>query len=196
MTKIQTLIPVGPSYIDYGYLVEDARITDSEFKIMVPKLMPKVQSGDVKLDDKIFINDDTCKPAVSPISLSGCIVAKSLADHRTEHYGDNMCGDTGTAKGKLKIEWTAGETDKGGPGPHTHPVAGMTYEGNFEFNIEEYSLDHPYYTNLNQVIMKKGTEVIVIFVGNSLDQCYLLNLPQCVVGNAKPHTRGGLYVHK
>ncbi|MGL6099433.1 MAG: hypothetical protein ACRC0G_07395 [Fusobacteriaceae bacterium] len=196
MTKIQTLIPVGPSYIDYGYLVEDARITDSEFKIMVPKLMPKMESGETKLDSKIFINDDACKPKVSPIKLDGCIIARSLADHRTEHYGDNMCGDTGTAKGKLKIGWSSGETQKAGPGPHEHSVADKTFEGSFELSISEYSLDHPHYTNLNQTVMKKGTEVIVIFVGNSLDQCYLLNLPQCVVGDSKPHTRGGLYAHK
>ncbi|MGL5711933.1 MAG: hypothetical protein ACRCXX_11190 [Cetobacterium sp.] len=196
MTNIQTLVPTGPSYVDYAYLVEDTRITASEFKVIVPKLMPKVSAGQQKLDSKIFINDDSCKPSVSGMTLDGCIIAKSLADHRTEHYGDNMSGDTGSIDCTVEFTWDGGETDKAGPGPHTHPVANMTFTGEGKITVKTYSLDHPHYTNLNQVILKKGSEVLVVFVGNSLDQCYILNLPQVVVGDSKPHTRGGLYVHQ
>lgn len=197
MSNFTSLTPLGPSYIDYGYLYEDSRITLPEFKVVIPSLMPRMKSGNVPIKSNLFVNAPECKPAVSNmISLRNYFVVKSIAAHRTEYYGDVMSGDTGVINGKTTIQWSSGNTVDAGPGPHNHPVAGQTYEGEIKIDISDYRYDHPWYQNLNQVIMKKGSEVLICFVGTSLDEAYVMNLPQCVVGDSKPHTRGGLYVYK
>lgn len=197
MSNFLSLTPIGPSYIDYGYVYEDSRITLPEFKVVIPTLMPKVKSGAIPIKSNLFINASECKPSVSSsINLRDYVIVKSIAAHRTEYYGDKMSGDTGIIHGKTTIKWSKGEDVDSGPGPHHHPVAGKTYEGKIEIEIEDYILDHPWYQELNQVYMKKGSEILLCFVGTSLDEAYVMNLPQCVVGDSKPHTRGGLYVYK
>lgn len=197
MTNYNSLSPIGPSYIDYGYVYEDSRITLPEFKVVIPTLMPRLKSGTVQLKSNLFINASECKPAISSsITLKDHIVVKSIAAHRTEYYGDVMDGDTGLIQGEATLKWSSGKTKPGGPGPHDHGVDGQTYQGEITIDISSYRYDHPWYQNLNQVFMKKGSEVILCFVGTSLDEGYVMNLPQCVVGDSKPHTRGGLYVYQ
>ena len=197
MTKFTSLSPLGPSYIDYGYVYEDSRITLPEFKVIIPSLMPRAKGESLPIKGNLFINAPDCKPAVSSnIQLRDYIIVKSIAAHRTEYYGDVMDGDTGEINGKTTIKWSSGNDVEAGPGPHSHAVAGKTYEGKIKIEIENYRYDHPWYQNLNQVYMKKGSEVLICFVGTSLDEAYVLSLPQCVVGDSKPHTRGGLYVYQ
>ena len=111
MSNFTSLTPLGPSYIDYGYLYEDSRITLPEFKVVIPSLMPRMKSGNVPIKSNLFVNAPECKPAVSNmISLRNYFVVKSIAAHRTEYYGDVMSGDTGVINGKTTIQWSSGNT--------------------------------------------------------------------------------------
>lgn len=56
---------------EYGFLIDDSNVNDTTFKINVPTLMPIIPRTTSRVigeyvSTNIFINDDKCKPSISP----------------------------------------------------------------------------------------------------------------------------------
>lgn len=155
---------------EYCMLLEDSKdITSNEFKVNIPRIMPKIpieapKSKDEPIQKSRILNK---KSKVSDnITIQNFILAKSATSLRASHLGDaEMKSSEGITLtetvNKMPIELSHSRKGGGPHPPHEHMIK------------DPHKFYDMKYFKLNNIKIKKGHKMIGTFVSDSFNDFWI-----------------------
>lgn len=163
------------SNMEYGFILESKRVTSAMFKIFIPKLTPKLDSGKISIKninpDKDLILNPNFK--VSGYKTQNFLEAENITSITLKHKGNvtKMSKSDGISEIETKKKMPIKLVHKKGPPhpPHEHVIK------------KPFTFDDMVYEDLHREKVSKGDKVIVSFVGDNIYDPKIIYIPKSVV---------------